>query len=123
MQQQEYDIEVLVKLLSQQLQEVKNNGLIDEIYGTKEEFNRIYNTFLDEEQGNKVIDDIGLMNSMATYTETSKAYKGKERNALNTTINISREVRAGEEAEEEPETNESGGGFNKFFRGKKKNGN
>ena len=121
-QQDDFTTEEVEKLLIGQLKKVNDLGLLDEIYGTKEEFYEVYDKYLLEvKDSNKHIDDIGLMNRMATYTETSKAYKGEERKALNTTINISREVKADEDSEETPETpeNSSGSGIKKFFRGKK----
>jgi len=99
-------------VILKQLEKVRDEGIVEDLYGDKTVFNNAYKEYLDKHEGNDLIDDFGLMNTMMSITEAKKARKGWGMNSFNTSIQITRNEDITKEVEEEPEQNESG--FNKM---------
>lgn len=95
-------------MLKQQLQEAKDSGFIEVIYGDKENFKLSYNNHIENySRENNLVDDFGLLSSMMTLTEVKKAAKGWATGQMNTTISVTRNEDLTREVEEEPEEQEN----------------
>jgi len=106
----------MIELILNQLNRARLDGFKDEVYKDKSNFNAAFNKYKDVFNIDPIKDDIGLLNDMCTVIETSKGFKGQFYKAMNTTININRDINPEDEAEEEPEQSESSNFRNKLFK-------
>jgi len=105
----------LAKQLIEQLNRARLDGNLDDIYSLYQSFTQSNNEYKKSNKSVDYKDDIGLLNSMMTFTELSKGHKGKFANHLKSTISYTKDIDPEEEYEEEPERSES-----KSFLGFKK---
>lgn len=106
-----------VSLFIKQLDRARLDGIVNDMYEGHINFITSMKDYLENNPQESYRDDIGLLNTMMTYAELSKAFKGNFSKHIRSTINITKDVRPDDEAEEEPEDTESSGGF---FKMKKK---
>ena len=99
---------------------IKDIHYVDTIYGEKKNFNNVYNKYVSNHEVLTEIDDFGLMHEMMTVSELSKAFRGRERKNMNTTINVTRDINEKEELEEDFNSQETGG-FGQNLKSKIKN--
>lgn len=105
------DKEEQVGLFVTQLDEARLSGLVEDLYNTHSHFKDTYENYIKDNKQEEYIDDIGLLNHMMTTSELSKGFKGNFSKHMATTINITKDMRPEDDAEEEPEESENRGGF------------
>ena len=97
-----------------QLKEVREDGMINSLYGERERFYNAYDKYKSLKSESEYVDDYGLMNTMMTLTEVQKAKDGWGMGSMNTTINVTREENPKADSEEKPEDSENRSFINKF---------
>lgn len=109
---------VIIEQIKEQLDEARLSGIVADIYENNTNYKNSFKEFSKENEQEKYKDDIGLINSMMSISELSKAFKGRFAHNLVTSINVTKDVRPEEEAEEDPEESENQRGFMGFNKKK-----
>jgi len=109
------EFEEKFNVLLTQLQQVKDDGVIEYMYGNKDVFYDSYNSYIEGKKLSDDIDDFGLVNGMMSLTEVNKARRGWATGMMNTTINVTRDENLDKDVEESPEDSERAG-FNKYIK-------
>lgn len=112
------DRKEIIEKIKNQLDEARLSGLVEDIYELHNNYKSSFKEFSKSNVEEKYKDDIGLVNSMMSISELSKAFKGRFAHNLVTSINVTKDVRPEDEAEEDPEESENQRGFMGFNKKK-----
>jgi hypothetical protein len=109
-------------LLIVQLNEIREDGILDSIYSQNNHVTEVYKKLTEGEIEIDAVDEMGLINDIYTTTEASKAKSGNERKSMNTTISHTIDQNEREEQQEKGE-NPFASKVKSFIMGKPKQSN
>jgi murein L,D-transpeptidase YcbB/YkuD len=105
------------KEILNQINFINQQGLIDSYYTIDESLNNKFIEYKKKYANLNIesqVDEVGYVNNILTTAETARAFGGYERNAINTSISVTKDISETKEEEEVKKKNLFGAMLDKF---------